>query len=910
MSVDAGSINSEVRVKLSALNADIAACKTAFDNLGAEFGASAEKYSTLAGKRYVNALKTVQTEMANVEGAARAGALSESQAVTRLIELRQRELKILQDKAVKEGTASAETVNAIKKTETALSALEEKEKILSSGGQAGGGLLATFGVMRDAMLGPIAIIKEIIAVLGALKAKSDEMENAWAGQTEASSLLDAIIKQTGADAWTTREHLEEIAGSLQKLTKFGDEEIESMQGVLLGFRNIQGVNFDRATEDILDMATVMKMDLTSAAQVVGKALDNLDYDGLARQGFKFTEQEKAQMKAMKDSGDLVGAQVIIMKELEKTYGGASKAVGELDVNLKTKLKNAIGDVNEEIGRSISHTLAPFRERWLKIAEAVGAAVKAQNDFREAMDRTEAGTATVDDALTILNIRLSEWKKAQDEATDPAAIRMYQEYIDAGNKKLETQTKLAEKLAAVKNARDKKEQDAADSEFKKQKAIDDQAKLDLEIATARLELQKKYGEATAKINLDVKNGLMTEAQGREAIISAINSEIGGLEDLQLKYGKDTGANTQKRIEGQKAARDALVMAISEEDRALADNTALAEENANRVEEGAKSQEHAFVANVDATESVERMTAAIKDQISRLGGHKDKTENQAAALIELALSAGVSKEAIDALQAALDELENKLEQEKALKDWQSRVESTANSMIDIVNALTTVTTEAIDKQIEALDAQYAHQKELIENDGMTKREALAKQLEEAKAAGKNEVAVNLEKQIELLDAEKAYNKKKAALQYQADMAAWNAKKANAIVDAAQLVMNGLLTQPFPVGLVMGGIAAAAGAAQIIAIDAAKPTMPNAATGGIVIPKSGGVPINTAENGHRELLLNDGPEGSAFLEAFAERIVGAMGRASAEPIVIPLSLTVDGKVLAKVTARYFNDGLVVLK
>ena len=109
MSVDAGSINSEVRIKLSQLNADIQACKTAFDNLGEEFGREAEKYSTGAGSKYQNALKNIAKETKNVESAAKAGALSEQEAVQRLIEIRQRELRVLQEKAVKEGTASAET---------------------------------------------------------------------------------------------------------------------------------------------------------------------------------------------------------------------------------------------------------------------------------------------------------------------------------------------------------------------------------------------------------------------------------------------------------------------------------------------------------------------------------------------------------------------------------------------------------------------------------------------------------------------------------------------------------------------------------------------------------------------------------------------------------------------------------
>lgn len=398
MPIDAGSISSSVRIKLSQLNADIIACKTAFDNLGTEFTEKAEKYSTLGGTKYKNTLKVIAAELKNVEGAMKAGALSEGQAVERLIEIRKRELQVLQDKAVKEGMASGETVAAIRKTEDALSALEQKEKLLSEGGATGGGFFSTFAKMRDVMLGPVGMAKEIIGVFQGIISKADELENAWGEHEEALAKLNSVIKSTGAESWTSMQHLTGVAESLQEVTTYGDDTIETMQGVLLGFRNITGKNFDEATKAALDMATIMKMDLTSAAQTVGKALDNpvLGLDSLSRQGFKFTQTEKDMMKAMVEAGNLAGAQQIILDELAKTYGGASVAVGETATGLKVRLKNAIGDVNEEIGRSISTNLTPWRQFWLDIATNVAKAAQAHNDYRDAIAKEAKGTLGIED----------------------------------------------------------------------------------------------------------------------------------------------------------------------------------------------------------------------------------------------------------------------------------------------------------------------------------------------------------------------------------------------------------------------------------------------------------------------------------------------------------------------------------
>ena len=48
---------------------------------------------------------------------------------------------------------------------------------------------------------------------------------------------------------------------------------------------------------------------------------------LARSGTVFTDQQKAQIKALQESGDLLGAQNLVLQEIEKQYGGAAVAAG-------------------------------------------------------------------------------------------------------------------------------------------------------------------------------------------------------------------------------------------------------------------------------------------------------------------------------------------------------------------------------------------------------------------------------------------------------------------------------------------------------------------------------------------------------------------------------------------------------
>ena len=184
------------------------------------------------------------------------------------------------------------------------------------------------------------LAKEIISF-------SKQSVDAWENQRQAVAVLNSTIAATGASAWTSSKQLQEMASSLQQITNYGDETIIQMQSVLLGFKNIKGDTFEGATKAILDMATVMKMDLSSAAQAVGKALDDPinGITSLQRQGFRFSESQKAVIQSLIDTGDTAAAQKIILDELNTTYGGAAEAA----VKATTQIKNAWGDLQEGVG---------------------------------------------------------------------------------------------------------------------------------------------------------------------------------------------------------------------------------------------------------------------------------------------------------------------------------------------------------------------------------------------------------------------------------------------------------------------------------------------------------------------------------------------------------------------------------
>lgn len=182
------------------------------------------------------------------------------------------------------------------------------------------------------------------------------------------NILDNTVKATGADAWTSIGKLENASKALSDSTNYSVTEIQKMQSVLLGFTNITGEAFDGASEAVLDMATVMGMDLTSAVQTVGKALDDpiTGLDSLRRQGFKFTDEQKAELAQLVKNGKQFEAQKIILDTLAISYGGASKA-GQ---DSFAKQKHAIENLSDTLGTKLIPVMKVFAEDNAKMINSL------------------------------------------------------------------------------------------------------------------------------------------------------------------------------------------------------------------------------------------------------------------------------------------------------------------------------------------------------------------------------------------------------------------------------------------------------------------------------------------------------------------------------------------------------------
>jgi hypothetical protein len=193
-----------------------------------------------------------------------------------------------------------------------------------------------------------------IAGIGALGAVLATSVDAASEAEDIGAQLNAVLKSTGGVAGVTADAINDHALALSEVTRFEDDAIVSAQSLLLTFTKVGKDVFPDATEATLDMAQAMKMDLKSASMLVGKALNDpiKGMTALTRSGIQFTEQQKETIAAMVEMGDTVGAQRIILAELETQLGGSAEAAGKTMAGQMDILKNSIGNVKEEIGGAL------------------------------------------------------------------------------------------------------------------------------------------------------------------------------------------------------------------------------------------------------------------------------------------------------------------------------------------------------------------------------------------------------------------------------------------------------------------------------------------------------------------------------------------------------------------------------
>jgi len=240
----------------------------------------------------------------------------------------------------------------------------------SSGSQAGAHLGTSIIGAAAKWAAPLAAAVGFGAVI---KSGFDEAKDAAAGTAQ----LAAGIASTGNAAHLSVGGLNNLASEIQNYSGQTDDSIVKSEQLLQTFTNIKNNGpdkiFDQATKASADMAAKFGGDASSQAVVLGKALNDpvKGITALTRVGVTFSDEQKKTIAAMVKTGDVAGAQKVILKELGTEFGGAAKAAGQSFPGQLQRVHRAFEDLSQGVVQGFLPVMGPALEGVITILQKVG-----------------------------------------------------------------------------------------------------------------------------------------------------------------------------------------------------------------------------------------------------------------------------------------------------------------------------------------------------------------------------------------------------------------------------------------------------------------------------------------------------------------------------------------------------------
>jgi hypothetical protein len=375
---------------------------------------------------------------------------------------------------------------------------------------------------------------------------------------EVMAQTEAVLKSTGGQANVTADDIVEMSQSLRDLTGIDDEAIQASSNLLLTFRDVHNELgkgndiFDQAQKSILDMATALNEgavpsteDLHSATLQLGKALNDpiQGMTALRRAGVSFSESQKEVITSLVESGDLLGAQKLILAEVRKEFGGAAEAAGQTFAGRLAILKSHLEDVQEEIGEALLPALESLLDLVESLVPVVGVLgqvfkslplVQAGEDIqqvKEAADGAGAGFGDFVDIVADSIPILGQFVDVSDHASDSLVTQngVVGDLSDFYRSKYaEAMDTAAEQTQIVENAT---------------RALTD-AQRENRLATLALtssflgilDSADQLAEAQKEVNRLQRQGKTDTNEYEDAVLAALEAQI-GLEESVLNYGKE-------------------------------------------------------------------------------------------------------------------------------------------------------------------------------------------------------------------------------------------------------------------------------------------------------------------------------------------------------------------------------------
>ena len=665
------------------------------------------------------------------------------------------------------------------------------------------GLAASLKGITDLGMGVFGL-KNILGVCASavrqLNAVMKDLTDAYKAQRAAEVSLSTAIKNNPYLDSSSQKRLEEYASKLQKIAAVGDEKILPYMAQLASAGRTEAQIMDIMSA-ALDASAGGMISLDEAVRGL-----NVSFSGstgrLAQQipALKnLTEEELRQGKAI----EVVKA---AYKDQAANVASATKS--------SEKLKNAVGDLKEELGASVEYGLRPWNEKLAEMVSKTAAALNETRKLKEALDALNGGKANATDYDALLKenqFYIDEYKRSVREtnaaySAGEMPLERYNLIMENLNQQYAQYLDNARKWTIERDKARRAEKDAnagmitaaEEAEARKKEAA-----AAAEAAKAEADRTQKRAEFIEENKADREKNLKAmeiEAQLRGEQID--DEELLG-EYIRSYIDLLTGAPDLVKAEDAEAKE--LLATIEKQTAKVQERLAAEKLSAEEAARRAAEQAEAEAAINEFVKHLEGITAPDRRSLQeRLADEKAQLDRFYREMLEMAILSEDQKEELERQyfekRRVLIEAQKEAELDAINELKQARKDLAKESLDSLVSTVNTFSSIAKENSEARLDVRIAE----IEAEELSEEEKNKKILEAQKMAAKE--------------------------QYRIELWQWTVSSLQAAANIAEGISKCFAEQG-PYGFITSALVAAAGAAQIATIIASKPQPPAFATGGVV-------------------------------------------------------------------------------
>ena len=640
-----------------------------------------------------------------------------------------------------------------------------------------------------AISGAGAAVQLLGSSFKAVSATIKDLTDTYKTQAKAETQLETAAKNNPYLDEASVRQLKKYASGLQEISTLGDEQLLPMMAQL--------ASAGRTQQEIMDIMSAAADVAASGAMSLESAVQGLNASYSGQVGLlgktlpmlkNLTAEELKQGKAV--------------KEVAKAYGGMAKETAKATGSAE-QLKNAWGDLKENLGRGLENALAPVRKLFTNILSDINNIISRSRELSEANENISNGTATTADFD--VKIEKTEQQIAQLEKLLEKYKQVYSETgIDNGigevTKELQWQREILRqynvdkgKLVATQMTQAELERKAAEEAERNaaaQKEAADAKKRMNDLAISALEAYNKSVDSVER-EITAREQLGDYISEGEKMEMRYEARRRGYIDLLVSAEGAISGN----LEREKETREKILELAKE----LAEYENSPEGKADKyAEEGRQRKETVEIEWKVKKDDLKTAREEIKNLHELLVQNESLSVDQRIALEEK------YRDAVEEINRQIEEGDRELNERRTqnLADMVDKVREYADQAVSIMKDAANLMIETVRYQSAAEQAEL----ELKYRKGEMSEEEYNEKVTESK-------------------------RKAAKEQYKIQMVQWAASILQATANVAEGVTKALAQNGWPLGAVMAGLAAAAGAVQIATIVASKPTPPSFATGGIV-------------------------------------------------------------------------------